>query len=124
MKNITDTMERLYIKAEKYSSTSLELLKLNAIDKTADVIASLALLLCLFMVFAMFTLFITVGIGLLLGKLLNSYALGFFCISGFYIVLGFTLYQFRHKFIKDPVSGLIIRKLLRKNAKTDYTATN
>ncbi|MEW5677282.1 hypothetical protein ABGT15_13285 [Flavobacterium enshiense] len=124
MENIADTIETLYIKAEKYSKTSLELLKLSAIDKTTDVISSLALLICLSMVVAIFTLFINIGIGLLLGKLLDNYALGFFIISGFYVILGIVLYRFRHKLIKDPISSLVIKKLLRDKPTTNSSSNN
>ncbi|MGX7668639.1 hypothetical protein [Flavobacterium pedocola] len=116
MENIADTIETLYVKAEKYSKTSFELLKLNAIDKTSDVIASLTLIICLSMVFAIFTLFVNIGLGLLLGRMLDSYAAGFFIVSGFYVVLGMVLYRFRHQLIKDPISSLVIKKLLRNDS--------
>lgn len=116
MENIATNIEKLYEKAEKYSKTSLELVKLQTIDKTSDVISSLAVVISILLVVAIFTLFVNIGIGLWLGKLLNDYALGFFLVSGFYVVLGIIIYIFRIKLIKNPMDNLIVEKLLKSKS--------
>ena len=75
------------------------------------------------MFFAMFTLFINVGLSLFIGSLLNEYYLGFFIISAFYLVLALMLYVFKDKIIKIPVTNLIILKLL-KSKKSDSDIFN
>ena len=45
MENIASNVELLYKKAEQYSKTSLELLKLHTIEKTSDVISSLTVVI-------------------------------------------------------------------------------
>jgi len=65
------------------------------------------------MVIAMFTLFINIGFGLLIGELLNAYYLGFFIVSGFYLILAFALYIFKDKLIKEPIANEVISKLLK-----------
>ena len=70
MENIANNIGKLYDKAEQYSRTSLELIKLNAIDKSSDVISSLAVVVSLTLILAVFTLFVNIGIALLIGGLL------------------------------------------------------
>ncbi len=121
--NMAKSVEILYEKAKKYTETSAELLALNAVDRTADVLSSLTSRVIIVMFFAMFTLFINVGLSLFIGSLLNEYYLGFFIISAFYLVLALVLYVFKDKFIKTPVTNLIILKLL-KSKKSDSDIFN
>lgn len=113
MENIATDIELLYNKAEKYTKTSFELLQLNTIDKTSDVISSLAVVTSMVIIVAMFVLFINIGISLLIGKLLNDYAMGFFLISGFYFIVALIVFVFRKTFIKIPIDNLIVSKLLK-----------
>jgi hypothetical protein len=113
MENIATDIELLYNKAEKYTKTSFELLQLNTIDKTSDVISSLAVITSMVIIVAMFILFINIGISLLIGKLLNDYAMGFFLISLFYFIVALIVFVFRKTLIKIPIDNLIVSKLLK-----------
>ena len=113
MENIATDIELLYNKAEKYTKTSFELLQLNTIDKTSDVISSLAVVTSMVIIVAMFILFINIGISLLIGKLLNDYAMGFFLISGFYFIVALIVFVFRKTLIKIPIDNIIVSKLLK-----------
>ena len=113
MENIATDIELLYKKAEKYSKTSFELLQLNTIDKTSDVISSLSVVISISIIVAMFTLFINIAISILIGNLLGNDALGFLIVSGFYFVLGIVFYIFRKTLIKIPIGNLIVSKLLK-----------
>lgn len=117
--NMAKSIDMLYEKAKKYAGTSAELFALNTVDKTADVLSSLTSVVLLVIVVAMFTLFVSVGLSLFIGSLLNEYYLGFFIVSGFYLVLGLVLYAFKDKFIKMPVASLIIAQLL-KSKNSDF----
>ncbi|NHN26908.1 hypothetical protein FIA58_014580 [Flavobacterium jejuense] len=112
MENVATNIEMLFEKAQDYTKTSIDLLKLNAIDKTADIAASLTFRLALGLIVAMFSLFINIGISLYIGKLIGEYYLGFLIVSGFYLLLGILLILFRDRFIKIPITNLIIKKLL------------
>lgn len=119
--NMAKSVDMLYEKAKKYTETSAELLTLKAVDKSADVLSSLTAILFIAIVFAMFTLFVNVGLSLLIGSMLNQYYLGFFIVSAFYLVFGFVLYVFRDKVIKSPIANLVITKLLKsKNSDSNY----
>ncbi len=124
MDNIATNIELLYQKAKEYTETSIELYRLNAIDKTADVVSSLFARLALLMVVAMFTLFINIALSLYIGKLLDEMYLGFLIVSGFYLILSIVIYYFSEKLLKVPLTNLVIAKLLkpkvkRNNSKND-----
>lgn len=120
MDNIATNIETLYQKAKEYTETSIELMRLNAIDKTADVVSSLFARLALVMLVAMFTLFINIALSLFIGKLLNEMYLGFLIVSGFYLTLAVVVFYFNDKLLKIPITNLVIAKLLKtKNKKTN-----
>lgn len=112
MENLASNLSKLYDQAEQYSKTSLELIKLNFIDKASNVISSLAVVVTLALIGAIFTLFFNIGISFLLGRMLDNYALGFLIVSGFYVVLGIIVYAFRKSLIKVPIDNLVVGKLM------------
>ena len=119
MENIVNNIEKLYDKAEKYSKTSIDLMKLIAIDKTSDIISSLAVVFSISLIVALFTLFINIGVSLLIGKMLHNYYLGFFIVSGFYLILAIIIFIFRKTLIKIPIDNLIVLKLLKEKEYAD-----
>jgi uncharacterized protein YqhQ len=122
MENIATNIDKLYQKAEQYSKTTLELVKLKTIDKTTDIISSLAVSLIMILIVAIFTVFINIGIAIWLGVVFNNMAMGFFVVSGFYLIVGLIVYLNRQYFIKTPVRNLVIKKLLE--SKTSVKDTN
>ena len=123
MDNIATNVEQLYQKAKEYTETSIELFRLNAIDKTADVVSSLFARLALLMVVAMFTLFINIALSLYIGKLLGEMYLGFLIVSGFYLVLSIVIFYYSEKLIKIPLTNLVIAKLLKTKVKRTNSNT-
>lgn len=124
MENIATNIDKLYQKAEQYSKTTLELLKLKTIDKTTDIISSLAVSLILILFVAIFTMFISIGIAVWLGDVFNNMASGFFVVSGFYLIVGVIVYLNKHYFIKTPLENLVIKKLLESKSEENDTETN
>lgn len=112
MERLATPIDLLFEKAQDYSKTSIELLKLNVISKSADVLSSITSLIAIGVVVALFTLFINIGLGLYIGKLLGDYYLGFFAVSGFYFLLAVVIYLMKEKYIKQKITDLIISKLL------------
>ena len=123
MDTIYEHIEALYNKGKKYTETSIELYKLNAIDTTADVVSSLASRITMFIVVSLFTLFVNIAIALFIGKLLEHIYLGFLIVSCFYLILSLLLAFFSDKLIKEPITNLVIAKLL-KPRKTKFVDTN
>jgi hypothetical protein len=114
--NNASPIETLFAKAEDYGKTTIELFKLNAIDKSADVVSSLVSRLAILMVVALFILIISIGMALWIGELLGKSYYGFFVIGGFYALIAILLYTFRHQWLKYPVNNSIIAQMLKQKA--------
>lgn len=110
-------MEALYKRAQDYGKTSIELFKLNAIDKSADVVSSLVSSLAVIVSVTLSLLIINIGCALWIGNLLGESFYGFFVIGGFYALLALMLYIFRDEWIKNPVCNSIIKQLLKQKRK-------
>jgi hypothetical protein len=124
MDNIATNMELLYQKTKEYTETSIELFRLNAIDRTADVVSSLFARLVLILIVAMFTLFINIALSLYVGKILGEMYLGFLIVSGVYLLLSIIIFYLNNKLLKIPLTNLIIAKLLKKKIKKTNSNTS
>ena len=113
MNDNATAIETLFGKAGDFGKTSMELFKLQAIDKSAEVLSLLATKLVITIVVALFILSVNIGLALWLGELLGKVYYGFFIVGGFYALVTIVVYAFRRQWIKDPVSTTIIRKMMR-----------
>ncbi|WP_211161637.1 hypothetical protein [Flavobacterium solisilvae] len=114
METFAKNKDLLIDKIEKYTNTSIDLIKLNAVEKSADVLSSLTSNIVIFIIFSMFTLFINIGVSLYIGKILNEHYLGFIIVSTLYLIIGTVVYFKRNKLMKIPLSNMIITKMLKK----------
>lgn len=120
MDTITTNIESLYKKAKDYADVNIELLKLNSIDKIADVLSSLVSRIVIFMFVVMFLLLINIALSLYLGELLGKDYLGYAVVAVIYLILIIIINYYRDKLIKMPLTNLVIAKLL----KTKSMSTN
>jgi len=110
-------IESLFERAEDYSRTTVKLLKLQAIDKTADVVSSLISRMAVFITVALSVLIVNIGLALWIGELLGNAFYGFFIIGGFYGLVALVMHFARHSWLKNPISNSIIEQMLKqKNA--------
>ncbi|AWG21606.1 hypothetical protein FFWV33_08700 [Flavobacterium faecale] len=119
METIAANIESLYEKAKSYAEVNVELIKLTAIDKTADVVSSLLARLLVILVVAMFVLFLSISMGLFLGDVLDSPYLGFLAVAGFYLVFALLFHFRRDQIVKVPLTNVIIAKLLKSKTTTN-----
>lgn len=101
-------------RVEDYSKTTVELIKLTAIDNSVDVVSSFVSRLAIYTTVALSLLILSIGLALWIGKLLGDSFYGFFVIGGLYSILTVALYLFRNELIKYPVSNSIIKQLLNQ----------
>jgi hypothetical protein len=105
--------ESLIDSATDYGRSQLELYKLKAVDKTADIVSSFfpsvlvtGLLLC-------FIFFLNLGIAIWLGKLFGELYLGFLALSAFYCIVALILHLFFRKGLKRIAGDYLVRSLLK-----------
>lgn len=124
MKSTAANVEGLYDQAKKYTEDSLELYKLQAIDRTAVILSSIASRSALALIVVLFTLFINVGISLYLGTLLGALYLGFLVLSGFYVIIGVIVFFFKKEMIEKPIANLVIGALMQTAENTSKIAVH
>ena len=113
METPANSIESLFERLEAYTKTSFELSKLKSVEMTALVVTELVSRLSVIILVSLFALVLNIGIALLLGELLGKAYYGFFIVAAFYLLAGAVLHFFLHKWIKRPVSELIITKALQ-----------
>lgn len=106
-------IESLIEKGEQYGKTTLELIKLKTVDKSADVASTLISWLLVIVFTVLFFLILNIGIALWLGELLGKSYYGFFVVAGFYALLALIFGIFREQFIKKPVNNSIVSQVLK-----------
>jgi hypothetical protein len=114
MTDNTTPIATLFERAEDYTKTSIKLLKLNAVDKSAEIVSSLFSLLVVSMTVVLSIIIISLGVALWLGKLLGETFYGFFIIGTFYLLVALIFRVFRESILKYPVSNSIIKQMMKQ----------
>lgn len=116
MNDDTTPIATLFERAEDYAKTSINLLKLNAVDKSAEIVSSLFSLLVVSMTVVLSIVIISLGFAFWIGKLLGDTSYGFFIIGGFYMVMAILFRVFREQWLKYPISNSIIKQMMKQKA--------
>lgn len=111
--NTTDSIKTLFDKSKEYIETKIELTKLKTIDKSADVLSAVIVIVSLLFVGSLLFLFLSVALALFLGKLLGAYFYGFLIMGGFFALLMLVIFVQKDKWIKTPISNGLIRKMVK-----------
>lgn len=96
---------------KEYAEARVEVAKLTFQERVSKVISSMVasiigILLSLFVL-----LFLSIGISLWLSNYFQSAFIGFFCVSGFYLVVAIVVILNREKWIKEPMINSLIKKM-------------
>jgi hypothetical protein len=108
-----ELIEALYERVEKYSTLNIKLAKLKAIETASKVAITLIAKLSVVVVLIIFVLVLNTGVALFLGECLGKLYYGFFIVALFYLILGIILHFFLHKWLKKPISSMIISQILQ-----------
>ena len=113
MEDKAKLLESLLNSATDYGKTTVELLKLKALDKTSDVVSSVVPPYVVLIILSSFILFLNLGIALWLGDQLGKLFYGFLIIAGFYLLLGIMVYFLMYKWLKKLVCNYVIKQMLK-----------
>jgi hypothetical protein len=105
--------ESLLEKTIDYFKSSILLVKLKAIDKTADIVSTIIPHAIVYILIGAFILFLNFGIALWLGEILGSFFYGFFVVAGFYGILGTIVHFFFRKRIKKKIANKVVQQLFK-----------
>ncbi|MEO6721180.1 MAG: hypothetical protein ABIN67_12495 [Ferruginibacter sp.] len=106
------TLGSLFEKTGDYLETRLELLKLQAIDKTSDVTSSLVSRIAIVLILSFAIFIANIGLAIWIGELVGKVYLGFFIVAAFYALLAWLIHVFRKAWIKEPITHMLIKKML------------
>jgi hypothetical protein len=111
--NSQDTIKTLIDKSKDYLETKIELTKLKTIDKSADVLSAVVVIVSMIFIGSLVIILLSIGLSLFLGRLLGAYHYGFFVMGGFYAIVLLVIFIQREKWIKTPISNGLINKMLK-----------
>lgn len=114
MENQMLFFEPIIEKAEKYSQTTLHILKLKATSKIAEVASLFILRIFIYVPFAIGFVMLSIAASLYIGELAGSAANGFLITAGIYMLPSLIIYLFRNKFLKRKLQNAIIQELLKQ----------
>lgn len=104
-------IESIIQRVEAYGRTMYDLAKYKLLESTIEILTSILSRLGIILVFSFFLLILNIGIALFLGDLLGKLYYGFFIIAAFYLLAGIVLHFFIHRWIRKPVSDIILRQV-------------
>jgi len=113
MENNIKQVEALLENALDYGKSSLKLVKLKSVDKTADMVSSLIPHFIVIIIFILFILFISMGLAFWLGEVFGNFFYGFIVVGGFYGVTGLFIHFLMHKIIKRKICNNLVKQLLK-----------
>lgn len=106
-------IDALFEKTTDYLENKVELIKLQAIDKSTDVVSGFSSKLILSTLIIFFLTLLNIGAALWIGDELGKTYYGFFVMAGFYLLVGLVFYAFRDKWLKEPLSNYMIKNILK-----------
>ncbi len=117
--NKEKNIKEIFKDAQDYIDTRVEYVKLSAVEKgsrvMADFITNGAVITCFLLAF----LFASLTLGFYLSEILGSYAAGFGCVSGIYLLLSVIVFLTKDKYIEKFLINLFIKKYFEKVADKD-----
>lgn len=106
-----------------YVELKLELLKLNAYERTGRLVSTLSYDLIILFLSGLATLFLFLSLGLFIGEMLDSMGLGFGVVALLYILLIGVILANKEA-IRTKIMNIIIAALTANDDKEDDTRTD
>lgn len=113
MNDIVSNAEKLAEHAHEYLNTKIELLKLNAAEKSSAVLANIIAGAIVSIVVVFCLVFVSIAVALVLSNWIGHSWSGFFIVAGFYLLAGAFILTFKEQLIRLPIMNNIIRQLFK-----------
>lgn len=120
MKLNLEQIEDLIVNLKSYASSSFEIIKLEAVERTSSIAANFISGLVIGLVVILFAFFSSLGICFYLSELLGNNYWGFGIVAGAYLLLGIVLIIGRKKLLNKPIRNRIIQELFQEQVNTEY----
>ena len=114
-----DKIEEITESLKQYVNINIEILKLEATERTSEIGSSLIGSLAVGITAFLFIMSLSIGIGFYLSALMGDSYSGFLIIAGFYFILALIVLIGRKKYLENPLRDKIIRKILDKRTEAN-----
>ncbi len=104
-------VKNLLNSALDYGKTSLELIKVSAVERGSKIVSKFIVGIMLVLLFFFSIVFLNVALALWIGSLFSSITLGFLIVGGFYLLLFILLMLLAKKTIGPIIRNAIIKEL-------------
>ena len=92
---------------KEYASKRIDLLKIQATEKSSISAGVIAYLVVLMIAFAFFIILFNFGLAFFVGKLLNNTSYGFFIVAAFYLVITLLVVTFKKRIVHSVANKVI-----------------
>jgi len=113
MQSIIDNIENLVSRAGDIAETKVELWKLRTAGKISETVSSIISVIAIVILTILTITILSIGGAFWIGSVMGNISYGFFIVGGFYVLAGLLVYVFRRKLIKNPLTNLIINKIIK-----------
>src|SRR5690606_36477121 len=113
MNEKVEIAEELLEKAKNVARTKIKLYNLKAIDKAADIFASVATGITLALIGLFFLMMLSTGLALYLRKLFGDVHHGFFAVAGLYAVMAIVVLLLRKSVVSKYFTSFIINEIFK-----------
>jgi hypothetical protein len=114
-----EKIEELIVNLKSYTTSTIEIVKLEAVERTSSIVANFISGLVIGLVVILFAFFFSMGISLYLSELLDNTYWGFGIVAGAYLLLGIVLIIGRKKLLNKPIRDKFIQELFQEQVNTE-----
>ena len=107
-------LESLVEHAGQYTKSSIELLKLKALEKTANTLSFLVSKLVLLIAISCIIMLVNIGAALWIGKLIGNSYYGFFIVAAFYSIVVIIFSAYNKQLLRNPLCNYIISNIRKE----------
>jgi len=107
----SDKLDVLNERFKSYVNTKTQLIKLELVERSAVLASGLFAWVLILLFLLLSLLFLSIGVGVYIGQVLENYYLGFISVAGFYALIVIVLFLSRSKLVELPIRNAILKQL-------------
>ncbi|MEN9569363.1 MAG: hypothetical protein RL172_594 [Bacteroidota bacterium] len=115
MEAIFKKIETLGAHVKEYADNRLAEVKMGVAEKSSALLARLIAVAIALLVLALFVLFASIAVALVLGKITGELYWGFLIIAGSYLLLGWLLWATKEKLLRLPIMNALLQQLFKED---------
>ena len=113
MPSAFDHIETIVSKTGDLVETKAELWKLKTVGKVSETFSSIISIIAIVLLASVALIIISFGAAFWIGEELGKVYYGFLIVGAFYALVGLCVFLMRKSLIKEPMSNLIIDKIIK-----------